>query len=370
MVMRHDGVNSALRVVIYEERVQPIGGNQRYIDLLARNFDPTEIDLLVVTPYHGSLNELLPEDRSIFLKRRREALGLVRRVLALDRVLRRLAPDLLLCHNSRSLSIGAIPAALRGIPVIWHVKTSSTTKVRDLLACFPVRRVLTISDEVLAKKNPWVRRFCYRSAQCIPIGIDLKDFMGIPAPDPDPGSLRALVISRIHPAKGLDTLVEAFEHLGERADGIRVTICGGIPPGRESYADTLRNSISRVAAAAIELAGWQDSVVPFLDSCDVAVLPSMAEGVPRSLVEAMAAARPVLATSVGGIPELVEDGVTGRLVAPGDAEALAGALVWFREHPEEARRMGQRARKHVREKHDIRSHIRHLATHLHEVARQ
>ena len=75
----------------------------------------------------------------------------------------------------------------------------------------------------------------------------------------------------------------------------------------------------------------------------VFVLPSMSEGLGRVVVEAMATGTPVIGSQVGGIPEMVEDGVTGFLVQPGDETMLAERLRWILEHPDEAWEMGRRA---------------------------
>ena len=90
----------------------------------------------------------------------------------------------------------------------------------------------------------------------------------------------------------------------------------------------------------IEVLGYrsQDFVAEALGTSDVLVLPSFAEGVPVALMEAMASCRPVIATRVGGVQELVEDGVSGRIVAPGDVEALAEAITDLAADPERGAR--------------------------------
>jgi glycosyltransferase involved in cell wall biosynthesis len=81
---------------------------------------------------------------------------------------------------------------------------------------------------------------------------------------------------------------------------------------------------------------------------DVYVVPSRHEGLGRALTEAMASGRPVVATAVNGVPDLVEPGVTGLLVEPGDVDGLAKATLWMLQHPDDARLMGKQARERVR----------------------
>jgi glycosyltransferase involved in cell wall biosynthesis len=80
----------------------------------------------------------------------------------------------------------------------------------------------------------------------------------------------------------------------------------------------------------------------------VFVLPTYSEGLPRVVFEAMATGTTVIATAVSGIPEVIQDGLTGFLVPPGDEEALAKRLRWVLEHPQEAEAMGYRAREFAR----------------------
>ena len=100
----------------------------------------------------------------------------------------------------------------------------------------------------------------------------------------------------------------------------------------------------RVREAGLEgqvhFLGQVDPVGPLLAAADACVLPSLWEGLPLALLEALARARPVVASRVGGVPDVVEDGITGRLVPPGDAESLAAALEEFHRRPDPARRMG------------------------------
>ena len=98
-----------------------------------------------------------------------------------------------------------------------------------------------------------------------------------------------------------------------------------------------------------------------LRDTDIFVLPSFAEGVPVVLMEAMAAEVPVVATRIAGIPELVEDGVSGRLVPPGDAEALGAALRSLLDDADLRARMGAAGRQKVTDDFDIRTEARRLS---------
>lgn len=148
-------------------------------------------------------------------------------------------------------------------------------------------------------------------------------------------------VGRIEPRKGVLDLVEAAPSLA--ADGIRVVIVGDDPFGADP------GYVARVdAGQSIERHPWVDGADGLMGALDVLVLPSHAEPFGTVLAEAMNAGTPVVATRVGGLPEVVEDGVTGRLVEPGDPAALAGAV---REVLERRAAMGAAARERARRWH-------------------
>jgi glycosyltransferase involved in cell wall biosynthesis len=134
----------------------------------------------------------------------------------------------------------------------------------------------------------------------------------------DDPRLHLVFVGRLAPVKGLRVLIEALLARGDR-DDVRLTIVGD---------GTERATLEAMAAPlgeAVHFTGYQsqDEVAAILATADAFVLPSFAEGVPVVLMEALAANLPVIATRITGVPELVEDGVSGLLVSPGDADALA-----------------------------------------------
>jgi glycosyltransferase involved in cell wall biosynthesis len=99
----------------------------------------------------------------------------------------------------------------------------------------------------------------------------------------------------------------------------------------------------------VRFLGRLDDVGPLLLAADAVVLPSRWEGLPLALLEALARGRPVVASAVGGIPDVIEDGVHGRLVPPEDAAALAAALEDFARRSDAALRLGRAGQRRVRE---------------------
>lgn len=176
----------------------------------------------------------------------------------------------------------------------------------------------------------------------------------VPPPAPRPG-LRLLFVGRLTAIKGLRVLFNALGALRATHGDITLTLIGDGPDRAWAEAEARR-------IGGIELLGHrsQGAVAEALADADVLVLPSFAEGVPVVLMEAMAASRPVIATRVGGVAELVEDGVSGRLVAPGDPEALAEAILDLAADPGARARLGAAGCARVRAEFDAETEARRL----------
>jgi len=165
-----------------------------------------------------------------------------------------------------------------------------------------------------------------------------------PAPGPAPcrnaaEPAVAVVAARLVTQKGHGHLLEAARRLPR----VRF-LCAGDGPLRS---DLERRAREMGVADRVTFLGHRTDIPALLHGADLAVLPSLYEGLPLSLVEAMAAARPVVATDVGGSREVVIHGVTGLLVPPGDPEALAGAIGRVASDPALAARFGAEGRRRV-----------------------
>jgi glycosyltransferase involved in cell wall biosynthesis len=156
---------------------------------------------------------------------------------------------------------------------------------------------------------------------------------------------RLLFVGRLASVKGASVLFEALEQVIPRFPDLRLTLIGD-GPERGDFEQEVQ---TRGLGEAVIFAGYrsQAEVAAALQEADMLVLPSFAEGVPVVLMEAMAAGLPVVTTRVAGIPELVEDRVSGLLVPPGDTDALAGAICELLADPALRTRMGEQGRAKV-----------------------
>ncbi len=151
--------------------------------------------------------------------------------------------------------------------------------------------------------------------------------------------------ARLEQQKGHAVLLDALAELKRRGLDFAAAIAGD---------GSLRGALEARAVALgladrVRFLGQVEAIGPLLAAADAVVLPSLWEGLPLTLLESLARGCPVVASAVGGIPEVIEDGVSGRLVAPGDPAALADVLASFHGRPEHARQLGRAGEQRVRE---------------------
>ncbi|MDP3740464.1 MAG: glycosyltransferase family 4 protein [Hyphomonadaceae bacterium] len=152
-----------------------------------------------------------------------------------------------------------------------------------------------------------------------------------------------IFVGGLHPRKGLPDLLEAFNTVHSRIPAARLYVVGG-GPYREIYIDLAR---SLACNPAVSFLGPQDDPFPYLLGADVFVLPSHADPAPLVLSEAREAGCAIVATSVDGIPQLLENGQAGILVPPHDPEKLAIALTSLLENPDELQSWKQKSQRNL-----------------------
>jgi glycosyltransferase involved in cell wall biosynthesis len=153
--------------------------------------------------------------------------------------------------------------------------------------------------------------------------------------------VRFLLLAHLSPRKGISEFLAAFQRLRQQGLAVRATLAGNGDIGRyRGEAEALG------IAAYCSFPGWVDrgAVDRLLQSADALVLPSFEEGLPMAILEALSAARPVIATPVGSIGEVLADGENGLLVPPGDVAALAAAMARVAEDPTLRRALAQNGR--------------------------
>ena len=157
-------------------------------------------------------------------------------------------------------------------------------------------------------------------------------------------------VGRIAYSKGLDILIDAMTTVTKAVADVRFDLVGNVPQAEASYSAHLKAKIrEKQLSSVVRFLPYQNDLKALIRSWRLLVLPSRREAMGRVLIEAGALGIPVVATSVGGIPEVVQDGVTGLLVPPNNSQRLGEAIVKLLTHPDLALRMGQNARALTRQ---------------------
>ncbi len=177
---------------------------------------------------------------------------------------------------------------------------------------------------------------CVRGCRTEVIYAGVETGAQLPAPASAEGPLKLGILARLIPLKNIEAVIEAAAQLADRGIEVHVEIAGSGPS--ES---SLRKLAARLGVTAqVSFLGWRADIDQLLASWNVLVIPSLEEGFGLSALEAMAAARAVVASRIGGLCELVIDGVTGRLLPPGDINALVVCLAELAGNRPRLARMG------------------------------
>jgi glycosyltransferase involved in cell wall biosynthesis len=260
--------------------------------------------------------------------------------------------DVLQVYFADSTYLGTVSARLVGVPFVVRTRNNLgywLTPVHRRLGrlCSRFAAATVANSEacrraVIADEGPRPS-----SVVVIENGVDLPRFAHLPAPFCQPDLRRVGILANLRAVKNLALFVETASQVALGHPQVRFLIAGE----GELRPDLQRAIWERGLADRFTLPGFVSDAPAFLGKLDVAVLCSHSEGMSNALLEYMAAGRPIAATSVGGNPELIEDGVHGLLVPPGDSSALAKAIDRLLTNPALAVQLGHSARLRAQQRY-------------------
>jgi colanic acid/amylovoran biosynthesis glycosyltransferase len=221
------------------------------------------------------------------------------------------------------------------------------------------RFVVCISDFTRSQLMALVDDTHWPRLHVVHCGIDPEHFAPPEAGRPGDGPLRILTVGRLDNMKGVAILVEAVGELRRRGVAVALTVVGDGPQREHLQRLAERNSVGEDVTWAGPVG--QDTIRDHYHAADVFCLPSFAEGIPVVLMEAMSTGLPVVANGITGIPELVEDDVSGLLIRPGRTDLLVDALQRLAADAEQRSRMGRAGREKVRTEFETAAVGRRLA---------
>jgi glycosyltransferase involved in cell wall biosynthesis len=355
------------------------GGAQEHLFSLLTRLDPSRYDASVVALSNGSSVRKLQRARIPVLVIDTPDDGVA--VGALAAHLAEVRPDVIHNHMFRAETVGTRAAI--ALDEIGHrrpyiVSTVHSSRVRSAADREDVRRLTPEMDHLIAVSKAILEKIDAEGRNVgVPIsliynGVDLdryapqepcstlRDEYGM-----EPGSMVVGVVARLEPEKGHPTLLEAWPQVLRAVPDAYLLVVG---EGSQREALEEQARALRIAHRVV-FTGRRDDVPAVTAALDVAVLPSYREAQGLSVLEAMALARPVVASNVGGIPEMIDDGVTGLLVPPHDAPALAAALTRLLTDERYAQLLARRGHDTVHERFCIEEMVRAISAIYDEGAR-
>ncbi len=388
--MNAGGDTRRLRVMTVIARLN-VGGPAVNVLLTAARLDPDSFETRVVcgrvAPGEGDMGYLAQSlgVQPTVIQQLGPALSPGRDVISLARLyrlMRRWRPDIVHTHTAKAGFVGRLAAHLAGVPVIVHTYHGHVLrgyfgpwKGRLFLglerwAARWSRCVLALTEELGRELVETFRITTADRVRVVPLGLDLAPFAATARRE---GSFRAAIgvapdvplvgiAGRLAPVKDHDLFVRAAAAVIRRAVAARFVVVGD---------GELRDAVERrVAALGLEGAfiftGWRRDMPAVYSDLDLAVISSRNEGTPVTAIEALASGCPVVATAVGGVPELLEHGRLGRLVPAGEAEELAAAILAELARP---RDLGPE-RRAIAARYGIDAHARALADLYRRLRRQ
>lgn len=314
---------------------------------LVRRLDRTRFEPLVISLHADAPLKPAFEDadcRVILLNREKQ--GRIRTLIEIYQFFDLYRPDII--HSFDYANRAAILGSRFGrkIKIIVSIRSDpemTLSPIDRAINSFADLVVLNHTTGMEILKRYWPDLPCH----VIYNGIDVKTFDAnkIPARRFLKGECKNIVgiVARLVPPKDLETLLDAFKRVLEFLPSAQLWLIGDGPLRGKLEARASQLGVN----GSVVFLGVRNDIPALLSQCDIGVLSSCYEGLPNAILEYMAAGLPVIATRVGGIPDVVLDGETGLIVPPGDSGALSGALLSLLKDPLTAQGMGMAGRKRV-----------------------
>jgi glycosyltransferase involved in cell wall biosynthesis len=367
-----------VRVVTFVDFLSCFGGAEHLALLIATRLDPERFESILSVsrwPLTGRWKddpsgppalEILQASQARFLPLARRRKVDVAAFARLERFLRRERVDVLHTHKFGSNVWGTMVGRMARVPVVlahehtWSYEGQPLRRFldRELIARGATRfiavsredqRRMTAVEGIDPSRTLFIPNGVLASPP--PSGRDVRAELGIAATAPVIGTVGVL-----RPQKAVQVLLGAVAPLSERWPDVRVLIVGEGP--ERARWEQLASELG--VAESVLFLGHRSDVPDVLRALDVAVSCSDFEGSPLAVMEYMDAALPIVATAVGGVPDLIDSGVHGLLVARGDSPALATGIAELLADPQRSRAMGARARDRRRNEFDIDTLVHRL----------
>jgi len=309
-------------------------------------------EVILAAPYEATIYSRAKDAGIEVFPVRMDKPGFIMGAYELTRVIRRIRVSIITTHSSRDSWMGSIAGRLTGIKVIRarHISSSLRADPLTRLVYGPLCDCVVTTGEFIKGQLMSGLGLPADKIFSVPTGVDVAKFDSADGSEvrselniaPDEVVIGSAAVLRSW--KGHDYMVKAMPEILAEFPKARLVIAGEGPRRQKIEALTDKLGISD----RVTLTGYRDDIQRVIKAFDIAVMASYAsEGIPQFALQAMTARKPVVGTEIGGIPEVVIDGVTGFVVPPRDSAAIAGAVKRLAHDPELSARMGLAGRDMV-----------------------
>ena len=331
-----------------------VGGMERHVQMLAEGLLRQGFAVSALCPFESHFTSALRASGcEVHIAMMEEAMPWAS-LLAATEIIHRRRIDLVHTHMFNATFLGSLAGSLVGVPVVTTAHGMQILPQELALVRLTNSHLITVCTA--ARMMALSLGLPEEQVSLIPNGVDVRRFH--PEVDGRPFRRRLQVpdgtplvgmVARLSREKGPDLFVQAASLVAAVRPDVHFALVGEGPLQRELMFQVDGLGLHE----RFHFVGLAADTRPIYPALDVACLPSRMEGQPLTVLEAMAAGRPVVATNVGGIPEVVEMGETGWLVAQGDMKALSEQILWLLDNPERAAQMGQAGRQRALEHFDV-----------------
>jgi len=385
-------MSSRIRVVFFHISSETFGGGSKMLFRLLQSINKEKFEPLLLTNAEDELYQLVDKygldakiipfqgaldtyNRGLLSKLHLlPAAGL--RILQFNVTARQYlsSADVIWCKNLRAVLTLLPHIVATRTPTIWNIglglESSGKITYLNSLALRAVDHIFIESEEqaerifTTAQYNHYARKFTVFHK-----GIDTNRF--------DPQKVEKSFITdtftigtaaSLTPRKGLEYLIDALPMIIEECEDVQLTIAGKAPDGHEAYENELREMVDQYGIGShVEFLGWVEDMPAYLNSLDVFVLPSLNEGIPGAVREALAMEVPVIATDVGGTSDVVIDEETGYLIPPGDAQEITDSVLRLYKKGH-MRNAGRQGRQLIQNQFSIEKYVENYEMFLSQIA--
>ncbi len=368
------------------------GGNLRTLAYVLKFIDRSKVEPIVITPeesdFLGAFRErgtrviVEPPPTSIsrfggkvlrdtIFARAKSALDLIRYNVRLARLMKRENVSVVYCNSIRSLLLAGIAARLARVPALWYVKGALDNPLLDTIGFLLASRIAFFCETNRDDRYPLLVRLFRKRIRIIEIGLEravidraeksdkteLREELDI-----RPDRLTAIVLGQVYAPKGQHLVLEGLREIVNAHPNFMLYIAGdSVLKEYESYTNSLHDIIKRDGLENnVRFLGWRTDALELLTLMDIMIHPSLAEGFGRAVLEAMAVGRPVVASRVGGLREIIRDGENGFLITPGITRQIVDRVLQLAGDPALREKFSRAAKREVMANYLIEDKVKKL----------